>query len=71
MGIEWSMALMLKPGKKKKFDKFSVRGIVYSCLAIAGMSYELFFREPVRIFLILGYSVVLFVGIVCLLFLEE
>jgi len=61
---------MWKPGKKK-FDKFSVRGVVYSCLAIAGMGYELYFREPVRVFLILGYGVVLFVGIVCLLFLEE
>ncbi|MFZ5519484.1 MAG: hypothetical protein ACOY90_22830 [Candidatus Zhuqueibacterota bacterium] len=56
---------------KKKFDKNSIRGIIYSLISLAGLSYELFFSVQVRAFLIVMYSFTLAIGLLYLLFLKE
>lgn len=56
---------------KKKFDKFSVRGIIYSLIALAGISYELFLSVETRPFLIVMYGIGLGIGLLCLLFINE
>jgi len=56
---------------KKKFDKNSFRGIIYSVISLGGLSYELFFSVQVRLFLIAMYCFTLIVGLFYLLFFEE
>jgi len=56
---------------KKKFDKFSTRGIVYILIASILMGYELLTAEDVKYLLIIGYSVIILIGLICLLFLEQ
>lgn len=57
--------------RKEKFDKFSIRGLIYMSVAAVGMSYELIFAAKIRPLLIVGYSVVIFIGMLCLFFIGE
>jgi len=56
---------------KKTFDKFSTRGIIYILIASALMAYELLTVEKIRYLIIFGYSVIIAIGLICLLFLTE
>jgi len=40
-----------------------IRGLIYAVIAIAGISYEIFFSKEVRPFLIVMYSLVILIGI--------
>ena len=47
-------------------DKFTVRGIVYSLFSCLGLGYELLIIQPPRIFLLIMYSIVLGIGMICI-----
>ncbi|MBN1153702.1 hypothetical protein JXB12_02135 [candidate division KSB1 bacterium] len=56
---------------KKKYDKFSTRGIIYVLIASILMGYELLTAEKIRFLIVFGYSVTIVIGVICLLFIEE
>ena len=41
-----------------------IRGLIYAIIASAGISYEIFFPEEIRPFLIAAYLLVVFIGII-------
>ena len=47
----------------KEYDKRKFRGIVYIFLGFIGVGYELFFSDSVRSLVIIGYGVVILLGI--------
>ena len=49
--------------RKEKLDKYSIRGMVYACVALLGIGYELIFSKEIRVLLIIGYSIVVAFGI--------
>ena len=53
---------MLSFKRKEKFDKYSIRGMVYAGISILGISCELIFSKEPRIMLIIAYSIVVVVG---------
>jgi len=54
----------------KFFDKYSVRGIVFAALGMAGVIYNFVFVRFKEIFLIVGYSVVVLIGVMLLFFIK-
>jgi len=54
-----------------KADKFTIRGIIYSTVATAGILYEIFIANQERFIVLAGYSLILIVGLVCIFFLNE
>lgn len=52
-------------------DAFTFRGIIYSFLGSLGLGYELFFVQPPRLFLLIMYSFVIGVGLICIFFIKE
>jgi len=57
--------------RKEKFDKCSIRGIVYAGIALLGIGYEIFFSSEARPFLIIMYSLVVGVGGIYILYIKE
>ncbi|MBN2009175.1 hypothetical protein JW960_07500 [candidate division KSB1 bacterium] len=57
--------------RKKKFDKSSRLGIVFSIVAAAGMIYEIITAENIRTWLVLGYAFVIACGGLYIFFLED
>jgi predicted membrane channel-forming protein YqfA (hemolysin III family) len=55
----------------KKFDKYSVRGIVFTILGLAGITYELFGSKAREALVIILYSVVVLMGILLLFRIKE
>lgn len=55
----------------KKFDRYSIRGIVFTALGLTGIGYELFSSRPKEMFVVILYSVVVFVGILLLFFIKD
>ncbi|MBN1352057.1 hypothetical protein JXJ21_21840 [candidate division KSB1 bacterium] len=55
----------------RKMDKFTIRGIIYSIVAISGFGYEVVFNEKARLIVLGGYSLIFIVGLACILFLKE
>ena len=53
---------MLSFKRKEKFDKYSIRGMVYAGISILGIGYELIFSKEARIMLIIAYSIVAIFG---------
>lgn len=49
--------------RKEKFDKHSIRGMVYAGIALLGIGYELFFSKEIRVLLIVAYGIVVVAGI--------
>lgn len=49
--------------RKEKFDKYSIRGMVYTGISILGIAYELFFSKEIRVMLIIAYTIVIAFGI--------
>lgn len=47
----------------KKFDRYSVRGVVFSTLALAGILYELVFSTPSELIVTVLYSFVMVLGL--------
>jgi hypothetical protein len=47
----------------KKFDGFSVRGLVFFVAGLAGIVYELFFSKPSELIIIVLYGIVVFIGL--------
>ena len=45
----------------KKFDRYSIRGIIFSTLGVTGIVYEVFFRSR-EVFVIILYGVVVILG---------
>ncbi|UCE05122.1 MAG: hypothetical protein JSW07_16085 [bacterium] len=61
---------MIALKRKQKFDKFSIRGMVYTGIALLGIGYELIFSRDVRPFLIIMYSVVVVIGVMYIWFIK-
>ena len=55
----------------KKFDKYSVRGIIFTILGLAGIAYELFGSKAREAFVVVLYSVVVVMGILLLFRIKE
>ncbi len=52
-------------------DKFTIRGIVYSAISVLGLGYEFFFSHPPRAFLLIMYSLVIGIGLICIFMIKE
>jgi hypothetical protein len=50
----------------KKFDRYSIRGIICIALGVIGMGYEVFFSMVKEVFLIVMYSIVIGIGVLLL-----
>lgn len=50
----------------KAFDGYSVRGIIFSLLGIAGICYEIFSSRPNEVLVIALYGFVVFIGLLLL-----
>ena len=57
--------------KEPFFDKFTWRGIIFSGLSLLGLGYEIFFAHPIRSFVIIMYSFVVGIGMICIFILKE
>jgi hypothetical protein len=44
-------------------NKTKIRGAVYALISLCGLSYELMFIQPPRIFLLLLYSLIVAIGL--------
>lgn len=47
----------------KKFDRYSIRGIIFMTLGLAGICYELFSSRPKELFVIILYGFVVSIGL--------
>lgn len=56
---------------KSKFDKFSVRGLIYMLVSGGLLAYEMLTDDEVRLLLYVGYSLIFIIGLICLLFISE
>ena len=56
---------------KTRFDKASVRGVVFSTIAALGIIYEILFSAETRPFLIIMYSIVIAIGGLYIFFIED
>lgn len=54
-----------------KIDKFTLRGIVYASFAVIGLIVEIFVLKQARTFLLAGYGLIIFIGLVCIIVLSE
>jgi len=52
-------------------DKFTIRGIIYSVVSSFGLGYEIFYVDEPRTFLLIMYSIVIGVGLICIFVLED
>ena len=52
-------------------DKFTVRGLVYSAASILGLSYEIIFIRPPRLFLVIMYTIIIGIGLICIFLIKE
>ncbi|NIT69597.1 hypothetical protein GWO43_01525 [candidate division KSB1 bacterium] len=52
-------------------DKFTIRGLVYSAVSCFGLGYEVFFIHPPRLFLLIMYSIVIGIGLLCVFVLND
>ncbi len=61
----------MKLNVKTRFDKFSVRGLVYMGISGALLAYEMLTKEETRLLLYVGYGLVFIIGLICLIFISE
>ncbi len=54
-----------------KVDRFTKRGLVYAIVSFLGLSYEVGFVHPPRLFVLVMYGLVLGVGLICIFKLKE
>ena len=47
----------------KKFDRYSIRGIIFSTLALVGMLYELILSKPSELIVLILYALVIVLGL--------
>lgn len=52
-------------------DPFTIRGVVYTLLSSLGLGYEFFFIEAPRPFLLIMYTCVIGIGLICIFLLED
>ncbi|MDZ7260496.1 MAG: hypothetical protein ONB05_00035 [candidate division KSB1 bacterium] len=52
-------------------DKFTIRGIIYSGISLLGIGYEVFFSAHIRPLLIILYSFVIVIGLICIFYIKE
>jgi len=57
--------------RKEKFDKHSLRGMIYVGIAVLGISYELIFSTEIRVMLIIGYSIFIVFGILYICYIKS
>ena len=55
----------------KKFDRYSIRGVVIMVIALLGMGYEMIFSQSKEIFVIILYAIVLCIGLLLLVIIED
>lgn len=55
----------------KKFDKYSVIGLVFTIVGMAGITYELFGSKAKETFVVVLYSVVVLIGLLLLFRMKE
>jgi hypothetical protein len=47
----------------KRFDRYSIRGVIFSTLGVAGIVYEVLFAPPVEVFVVVLYSMIVLLGL--------
>lgn len=52
-------------------DKFTSRGVVYAALGFAGLFYELIFRQPPELLILIFYVAIIGIGFISIFFLKE
>lgn len=55
----------------KKFDRYSIRGVVITVIALLGMGYEIIISQSKDIFVIVLYGAVLFIGFLLLFVMKD
>jgi hypothetical protein len=55
----------------KKFDRYSIRGIIFTAIGLAGIGYELLSSRPSELFVIILYGVVVFIGLLLIFRIKE
>lgn len=55
----------------KKFDGYSIRGLIFFTLAIAGIVYELFFKEITEWIVIILYGTIVFLGVLLITLIKK
>jgi len=55
----------------KAFDRYSIRGIIFTVLGLAGIAYELFSSRPKELFVVVLYGVVVFIGVLLIFHIKE
>lgn len=57
--------------KKRRYDKFTIRGFIYATIGLAGISYEVFFRDSSELIVIILYIGIIGIGIISIFRLRE
>ena len=55
----------------KTLDRYSIRGIIFTALGLAGIAYELFSSRPKEFFVVVLYGVVVFIGALLIFRIKE
>ena len=55
----------------KKFDRYSIRGLIMSMISAAGMVYELFFSIKIDALVVVLYGLVFIFGLFLLLMIRD
>jgi hypothetical protein len=55
----------------KKFDRYSIRGIIFTAIGLAGIGYELLSSRSSELFVIILYGVVVSIGLLLIFRIKE
>ena len=55
----------------KKFDRYSIRGVIIVVISLAGIGYELFSSRSIEILIIGLYSFLLLIGVLLLFIIKD
>lgn len=55
----------------KSFDRYSLRGVVLMVAGAAGIVAEYFFMQPVELFLVIMYGLVILIGLILIGWVRE
>ena len=55
----------------KRFDGYSIRGIIFAILGLAGIGYEFLSSRPRAIFVVVLYSFVVILGVLLFFVIKE
>jgi len=55
----------------KKFDRYSIRGFIFTVLGLAGIGYEMFSSRPKELFVVILYGFVVCFGLFLIFHIKE